>query len=192
MFNKAEKNYNVHNKELTTIVQVFKHWCHYLEGSGTLVDVITDHRNLQYFSMTKILTQQQAHYSEFLSQFNLIIHFPPGNLRTKNDVLTHRWDIYPREGSSNYASINPQNLQPVFTNHQLALSLHTTILQGPVLQGSLIMDVECLHADICTDLQSDPTALKCLSSSADPQWATSPDRLLHCNDCINIPDTSWQ
>ena len=45
MFDKAKKNYNVCNKELTTIVQAFKHWHQYLEGSRTLVDVITDHHN---------------------------------------------------------------------------------------------------------------------------------------------------
>ncbi len=29
-FDKAEKNYNVHDKELTAINAAFKHWCHYL------------------------------------------------------------------------------------------------------------------------------------------------------------------
>ena len=28
---------------------------HYLEGSGTPINVVTDHWNLQYFSTTKIL-----------------------------------------------------------------------------------------------------------------------------------------
>src|SRR6266481_2434445 len=35
-FDKEEKNYDVHDKELTVINAAFKHWCHYLEGSGTL------------------------------------------------------------------------------------------------------------------------------------------------------------
>src|SRR6266481_4283201 len=127
---------------------------------------------------------------EFLSRFNLVICFCPGKLGTKPDTLTCHWDVYPREGSSNYARINPQNLWLVFTNDQLALSLCTTILQGPVLCGSLIMDMEWLHIDICTDLQSDPTALKHLSSTTDPHWTTSADGLLHCDDCIYVPDSS--
>ena len=60
----------------------------YLEGSGDPVDVVTDHRNLQYFSMTKILMHQQARWSEYLSTFNLVIHFHPGKLGTKPDTLT--------------------------------------------------------------------------------------------------------
>src|SRR6266481_2221735 len=125
-FDKVEKNYDVHDKELTAINAAFKHWCHYLKGSGTPINVVTDHCNLQYFSTMKVLTQRQVQISEFLSQFNLIIHFHPSKLSTKPDALTCRWDVYPREGSSNYARINPQNLQPVFTNDQLALSLHAT------------------------------------------------------------------
>ena len=57
-----------------------------------------------------VLTRQQAQCLEFLLQFNMVIHFQPGKLGTKPDVLMHRWDIYPKEGSSDYASINPQNL----------------------------------------------------------------------------------
>ncbi len=53
-----------------------------------------DHKNLEYFTMTKKLTQCQVKWSEFLSQFNLIIHFRLGWLGTKLDALTCQWDIY--------------------------------------------------------------------------------------------------
>ena len=56
-FDKVEKNYDVHDKELTVINAAFKHWCHYLEGSGTPIDIVMDHHNLQYFSTMKVLTQ---------------------------------------------------------------------------------------------------------------------------------------
>jgi len=44
------------------------------------------------------------------------------------------------------------------------------------------MDTERLQADIVSSLQSDPTTLEHLSSNADPQWTTSPDRLLRLDD----------
>ena len=136
----------MHDKELTAIYDAFKRWCHYLEGAGTLIDVITDHHNLQYFSMMKVLSRRQAQCSEYLSQFNMVIRFRPGKLGTKPDVLTRRWDVYPKEGSSDYASINPQNLRPVLTNEQLALSLHTSTLWLPALWCLLIMDTGSSHA----------------------------------------------
>src|SRR6266481_618437 len=88
MFHKPECNYDVHNKELLAIFEAFTRWRHYLEGSGTPIDIITDHRNLQYFSTTKILTRRQARWSEYRSGFNLVIRFRPGKLGTKPDALT--------------------------------------------------------------------------------------------------------
>ena len=90
--------------------------------------------------------------------------------------------------TSDYASVNPLNLRPVFTNEQLALSLRASTLWLPALQGSLIMDTERLQADIVSSLQSDPTALAHLSNQTDPQWITSPDRLLWQDDHIYVPD----
>ena len=37
-----ELNYNTHDKELLTIHEAFRSWHHYLEGSATLVDIVTD------------------------------------------------------------------------------------------------------------------------------------------------------
>jgi len=63
----AKLNYDVHVKELLAIVEAFKKWRHYLEGTANLVEVITDHKNLTYFCSSKALTQRQARWSEFLS-----------------------------------------------------------------------------------------------------------------------------
>jgi len=74
-FNPAELNYDTHDKELLAIFEAFKHWRQYLEGSGSPVDVVTDHKNLEYFATTKLLTRRQARWSEYLSQFNMVIRF---------------------------------------------------------------------------------------------------------------------
>ncbi|CAA7258940.1 unnamed protein product [Cyclocybe aegerita] len=74
-FNPTEFNYDVHDKELFAIYESFWIWWHYLEGSGTPIDVVTDHKNLEYFATTKLLNRRQARWSEYLSQFNLIVRF---------------------------------------------------------------------------------------------------------------------
>ena len=56
-FTSAELNYDVHDKELLAIYEAFKAWHHYLEGSTFPIDVVTDHKNLEYFSTTKMLSQ---------------------------------------------------------------------------------------------------------------------------------------
>ena len=87
-FTSPECNYDVHNKELLTIIEAFTCWRHYLEGSSTPIDVVTDHQNLQYFSTAKVLTRWQACWLEFLSTFNLIIRFHPRKLGMKPNTLT--------------------------------------------------------------------------------------------------------
>jgi len=56
----AELNYDVHDKELLAIVEAFKKWRHYLEGTATPVEVITNHKNLTYFCSSKLLMRRQA------------------------------------------------------------------------------------------------------------------------------------
>jgi len=55
-----ELNYDTHDKELLAIFEAFWNWCHYLEGSASPIDVITDHKNLEYFSTSKVLSRWQA------------------------------------------------------------------------------------------------------------------------------------
>jgi len=105
-----ELNYNTHNKELLAIFEAFLNWRHYLEGSASPIDVVTDHKNLEYFSTSKVLSRRQAWWSEFLSQFNLDIRFHPGKLGAKPDALTRRWDVYPKEGDSATLGLIPKTL----------------------------------------------------------------------------------
>ena len=184
-----ELNYDTHDKELLAIFEAFKSWCHYLEGSASPIDVVTDHKNLEYFSTSKVLTCQQAQWSEFLSQFNLVIHFRPGKLSAKPDTLTRQWDIYPKEGDSGYTRVNPQNLQPMFTQEQLSNSLRTTYLEFPVLHAVAIMDMETLCNDILSTLPSDPIAQVHLSDPPDSCWSVDETSFLHLDGCIYIPDS---
>lgn len=184
-----ERNYDVHDKELLAIFAAFQTWRHYLEGAEPAIDVVTDHKNLVYFSTTKLLTRRQARWSEYLSQFNFVIRFRPGKLGAKSDTLTRRWDVYPKEGSSDYASVNPQNFKPVFTQSQLASSLRSTILHEPVLRAASIVDLDTLHDDIRHALPSDSVSSKQLPTPTDPRWTLGPDELLRFEGRIYVPDS---
>jgi hypothetical protein len=97
-FTDTECNYDTHDKELLAIFESFKVWHHYLEGSRHHIDVVTDHKNLEYFSTTKMLSRRQARWSEYLSAFQFTIRFRPGKLGAKPDALTRRPDVYPKGG----------------------------------------------------------------------------------------------
>ena len=59
-FTAVKLNYNTHDKELLTIFEAFKIWQHYLEGPAYPINIVTNHKNLEYFSTTKVLTWKQA------------------------------------------------------------------------------------------------------------------------------------
>jgi hypothetical protein len=40
---------------MLVIVEAYRHWCHYLEGSKYLVLVLTDHHNRQGYMENKLL-----------------------------------------------------------------------------------------------------------------------------------------
>ena len=53
--NPAERNYEIHHKELLAIMEAFEEWKHYLvgEGKNDPITVYTDHGNLQTFLTKK-------------------------------------------------------------------------------------------------------------------------------------------
>ncbi|KAG5716608.1 hypothetical protein E4T56_gene16277 [Termitomyces sp. T112] len=90
----AELNYDIYDKELLAIVEAFRQWRAYLEGSPHCIQVYSDHNNLQYFTTTKQLSRRQARWSETLSEYDFTIHYRPRRLGTKPDALTWRPDVY--------------------------------------------------------------------------------------------------
>jgi hypothetical protein len=84
----AECNYEIYDKELMAIVQTFKEWRPELQSVENPVKVLSDHKNLEYFTTTNLLNGRQARWSQFLSQFNFQIVYRPGQSGGKPDALT--------------------------------------------------------------------------------------------------------
>ena len=84
----AEQNYDIYDKEMLAIIQALETWKIYLEGNPGTTTILTDHKNLEYFTTTKELTRRQARWSEFLSRFNFVIQYRPGSSAGKPDALS--------------------------------------------------------------------------------------------------------
>src|SRR5205807_8341709 len=53
----AECNYEIYDKELLAIVRCFEEWRAELEGSSHIIEVLSDHKNLEYLMFTKLLNR---------------------------------------------------------------------------------------------------------------------------------------
>jgi hypothetical protein len=87
----AELNYDIHDKELLAIVASLQHWRVYTEGAPGLI-ILSDHKNLTYFTTTKQLTRRQVRWSELLGQYKFEIRYTPGRDNGRADALSRRSD----------------------------------------------------------------------------------------------------
>ena len=87
----AEQNYDIHDKELLAIVSAMQHWRIYCEGAPKLT-IYTDHKNLLYFTTTKVLNSRQTRWSELLGQYKFEIKYTPGKDNARADALSRRSD----------------------------------------------------------------------------------------------------
>jgi hypothetical protein len=195
----AELNYNTHDKELLVIYKAFKIWHHYLKSPHHTINIITDHKNLEYFTTTKVLSCCQVHWSKYLSTFNMVVHFHPGKLGEKPDSLTCRMDYYLKWGDREYMLANPQNLHPVFLQEKFVTVLHAMCLQEviacatSILDDSVpILDAAALFEDLKIGLQEDSLAhqelASCLQGSPSPHLFLSSSGLLLMDHHVYVPE----
>ena len=72
--------------------------------------VFTDHKNLEYFTTTKVLNKRQARWAEELAEYNFVIIYCTGASNMKADLLSHRADYFPKGEEA--ATAEPPLLRP--------------------------------------------------------------------------------
>jgi len=98
-FSGPTKNYSTPDHEMMAIVEAFKHWRHYLEGSRYPITVFSDHNNLQGFMKQNYLNGRQARWCMYLAGFDFTIKHQAGK-RNPADGPSRRPDYYDEDSSS--------------------------------------------------------------------------------------------
>ena len=93
--NDAERNYGISDREALAVVKALQHWRHWLEGTTLPVEIITDHRNLEYFTKPKILNHCQLRWMDQLTHYNYQIKYRPGDQNGVADALSRRPELSP-------------------------------------------------------------------------------------------------
>jgi len=93
----AERNYEIHDKELLSVIRGLEEWRHILEGTKHTIEILNDHWNLTYFQGSQNLNRQQAHWSLFLSRFDFSLIHRPGQHSAKLDALSCQTDHLTKE-----------------------------------------------------------------------------------------------
>ena len=131
--NKAEINYNVTEKELTSIVWGIKVFRPYLFGQH--FNIITDHRALVWLFNITDPGSRLTRWRLKLEEYQYTIHFKPGVNNTNADALSR--------------------IQVVTTRAQTSSSHHHNQSEPPETQGTSLKSVDNEHPDSESKGESD-------------------------------------
>jgi hypothetical protein len=84
----TELNYDIHDKELLAIVEALDKWSMYCKSTKHSIQILLDHKNLEYWQTKKDLNLHQAWWLEQLANYDFKITYRPGNLAGKPNILS--------------------------------------------------------------------------------------------------------
>ena len=94
----AQCNNEIYDKELMAIVRAFERWRAELESLENPIQVLWDHKNMEYFMTSKLLNRRQARWAEVLFRFNFKITYRHGKQCGMPDAMTRRSGDLTEEG----------------------------------------------------------------------------------------------
>ncbi|KAJ1039716.1 hypothetical protein NDA10_004952 [Ustilago hordei] len=124
----AEKNYEIHDKELLAVVACLTQWRHMLAGLPNQLVILTDHEALKYFKSQRRITGRQARWAILLADFDFILQYRPGDKGGEPDALTRRTDMQPASEEQDH---NVRQLLPPRVFKETAD--HDSLLVAPMI-----------------------------------------------------------
>jgi hypothetical protein len=107
-----ERNYDIHDKELLAIVDALRKWDTYCKTTGPRIEILTDHKNLEYWKTKRDLNLRQARWGERLANYDFAIKYRPGKLAGKPDILSRESGDSPWEGEMKHRQNKERILLP--------------------------------------------------------------------------------
>ena len=105
-----ERRYEIYDRELLGIIRALQEWRHYILGSGHTTIIHTDHKNLTYFRKAQRLSDRQARWALFLSEFDIKLHHLLGHKLILSDALSRRSDHCPKEDEIEEQTLLPEDM----------------------------------------------------------------------------------
>jgi len=145
----SERNYEIHNKKLLSVIQGLEEWRHILEGNKHTIEILNDHRNLMYFRVSQNLNHQQACWSLFLSRFDFSLIHRPRQHSSKLDALSHQTDHLTEEEDNHDQVMLPAEMFDESSEPNKSVAVTGDDPSHVTLKGKEASFLECIHD--CTD-----------------------------------------
>ena len=73
---KEERNYEIYDREMLGTIRALEDWRHFLEGLP--FELVTDHKNIEFWTTVRDLHRRQAWWSLYLSRFDFKVTYRKG------------------------------------------------------------------------------------------------------------------
>ena len=83
---KEERNYKIYNREMLGLICALEDWHHFLVG--ITFEVITDHKNIEWWTTMRDLNRRQAQWSLYLSRFTFKVTYRKGESMQADPLST--------------------------------------------------------------------------------------------------------
>ena len=122
----SKLNYSTYDKELYALVQVLRHWRHYLLCKEFVL--YSDHEALKWLNSQKKVNPRHAKWLEFLQAYNFVIKHKPGVENKVADALSRKNHLL--------AIVSPQvigleKLKELYLDCKDFKSIYENVLKGP-------------------------------------------------------------
>ena len=74
-----ERNYKIYDHKMLGLIRALEDWQHFLEGLPKPFEVVTDHKNMEWWASMCDLTHHQACWALYLSRFHFVIKYKKGS-----------------------------------------------------------------------------------------------------------------
>ena len=123
-FTEAERNYDIHDRELLAVLRGLEHWRPFLMGSPHEITVFTDHKNLEYYRHPQRINRRVARYIPRLADYHFRLVHKPGALNHA-DALSRRPDhTNGEEDNMNVTVLTPE----VFANTAMSVRIDDRVM----------------------------------------------------------------
>ena len=109
-FNKAQRNYDIFDREFLAMLWGLQHLCPLLVGSPHKVIVCTDHNNLRYWRDPQKISRRIAREVLELADYDIKIHHLQGKENGRADALSRREDHDTSEHDNKNVVVLPNRL----------------------------------------------------------------------------------
>ena len=155
---KEERNYEIYDREMLGLIRALEDWCHFLKGIS--FEVITDHKNMEWWATMRDLNRRQAQWTLYLSCFDFKITYRKGESMQADALSKFAQDHMPnREDNRQLHVLGPQHFESVAAAHYKPASTDTL--------GDCICLASQQEAEVLEGLKSiDKKASKALTDGA--------------------------